>query len=293
MIRNNYLLCIIIIIIIIDEQITTESSIDSEEIRASVAVVERLKDLEDSFATMLTDLPSLLAECKCDLSIAISFLNKSIAPEKFSQSNTFDELLEQLRQDHMDIFNVYYLEKLLVFLKGQMKSKNNILKKKLTKHLEDYKAKKEQFVEDTPVIDFLSAVLCKANPAEHRPKTIKLTIKVSNDFISHWTLKYIEKLARKAFDDEYDRSLVRMHAEVGSVIISWFFPEDQYAKFMTLAVENAIIFRDAGVEEVTVGGKVVFSSTLEEVRGCCEIYKICIDVFSFIGYDSNTEEDLH
>ena len=33
-----------------------------------------------------------------------------------------------------------------------------------------------------------------------------------------------------------------------------------------LARENAAVFKDAGVEEVTVGGRVVFSSTLEEVR---------------------------
>ena len=47
--------------------------------------------------------------------------------------------------------------------------------------------------------------------------------------------------------------------------MSWFFPDDQSDKFEALAKENATIFKDAGVEEVTIGGKVVFPSTLEEV----------------------------
>ena len=198
---------------IIDEQLTTERSIDSEmevEVRASAAVVEQLQRLESSFAIMLTDLPSLLAECNCDLSIARSFLNNLMFTEEFSQSDTFDKLLQQLRRDHMDTFNVSCLEELLVFLEDKIKSKT--MKTKLTKHLEDYKAKKEKFVNGTLVIDFHRAVLCKTNPAENRRKT--LTIKVSDDFATEWILKDIERLARKAFDDSV-RSLVRMHAEVG------------------------------------------------------------------------------
>ena len=275
---------------IIDEQLTTESSLDSEmevEVRAAAAVVERLRRLHNSFATMLTDLPSLLAECNCDLSLARSFLNNLIFTEKFVQSDTFDQLLHQLRQDHMDTFNVHFLEQLLVYLEDKIKDER--MKTKLTQHLEDYKAKKEKFFNDTLVVDFHHAVLCKTNQAEHRRKTIKLTIKVSDHLATERTLKDIERLARKVFDDSV-RSLICMHAEVGSVIISWFFPEDQRAKFITLAIKNATIFKDAGVEEVTVDGRVVFPSTLEEVRACFGLDNIhrC---FSSIGY-SNTEEDL-
>ena len=106
-----------------------------------------------------------------------------------------------------------------------------------------------------------NAVFCKINPTELSLRRQSL---LSDDKASERTLKDIEQLALKAFDECY-RSLVCMHAEVGSVIMSWFFPDDQSDKFEALAKENATIFKDAGVEEVTIGGKVVFPSTLEEV----------------------------
>ena len=134
---------------------------------------------------------------------------------------------------------------------------------KLVKPVEGYK-KREDFLADTKVIEFHDAVVCEVNPAELSQK-MKLTIKISDDLASERTLKDIEKLALKAFDECY-RSLVHMHAKKGSVIISWFIPDNQSDKFETLAKENATIFKDAGVEEVTVGGRVVFPCTLEEVR---------------------------
>ena len=231
------------------------------EIRAAATVVQRLKDLEVAFAGMLTDLPDLLTECECDLSKAQSFLDHLFDTKKFSQCSTFDTLLHQLRQDHyIDTFNINDLQILIARLTEKMKEEE---KKKLMKPIKDYEMKREEFLNDTLVIEFHHAVFFEINPAELSQKT-KLTIKISNDKASERTLKDIEQLALKAFD-ECHRSLVCMHAEVGSVIISWFFPEDQSDKFEVLAKENATIFKDAGVEEVTVGGRVVFPCTLEEV----------------------------
>ena len=47
------------------------------EIRATATVVQRLQDLEISFAEMLTDLPDLLTECKCDKDVVIFLILKS------------------------------------------------------------------------------------------------------------------------------------------------------------------------------------------------------------------------
>ena len=229
------------------------------EIRATATVVQRLQDLEISFAEMLTNLPDLLTECNCDLSKAQSFLDHLFDIEKFSRCDTFKALLRQLRQDHIDTFNTYYLQKLITHFNKKIEEEEE--KKKLMKPIEDYEVERERFLNDTLVVEFHRAVVCKINPAELSQKT-KLTIKISNDKASKRTLKDIEQLALKAFD-ECHRSLVCMHAEVGSVIISWFFPDNQRDEFETLAKENATIFKDAGVEEVTVGGRVVFPSTLE------------------------------
>ena len=230
------------------------------EIQATATVVKRLQDLEISFAEMLTDLLDLLIECKCDLPNAQFFLGNLFNTEKFSQCDTLKALLRQLRRDHIDTFNIYYLQKLITHFSRKMEEEE---KRKLMKPIEDYEVKREGFFNDTLVIEFHRAVVCKINPAELSQKT-KLTIKITDDLAGEQTLKDIEKLALKVFD-ECCRSLVHMHAEVGSVIISWFFPEDQSDEFETLAKENATIFKDAGVEEVTVGGRVVFPCTLEEV----------------------------
>ena len=222
-------------------------------------MIERLQDLETSFTIMLTDLLDLLSECKCDLSKAQFFLDDQFDTDKFSRCTSFDALLRHLRKEHVDTFNTYYLQQLVAYFK----------KDQLTERVKEYEAEKEQFLLNTTVLEFQHAVASKVEPLL-AGQTVKLTIKISKWLANNRNLKDIEKLALKAFDKRR-WSLVRMHAEVGSVVISWFFPEDQCAEFITLAVENATIFRDAGVEEVTVDGRVVFPSTMEEVRGCCEI----------------------
>ena len=233
-------------------------------------MIERLKDLESSFTIMLTDLLGLLTKCKCNLSEAQFFLDDQFDTDKFSRCTSFDALLRQLRKEHVDTFNTYYLQQLVAYFK----------KDQLTERVKEYEAEKEQFLLDTTVLEFQYAVVSKVEPLL-AGKTVKLTIKICKWLANNRNLKDIEKLALKAFDKRR-WSLVRMHAKVGSVIISWFFPEDQCAKIITLAIENATIFRDAGVEEVTVDGRVVFPiySTPEDVRGCCTMCDIeNLDVF--------------
>ena len=134
---------------------------------------------------------------------------------------------------------------------------------KLTKCIEDYEAKMEEFLEDTTVLKFQKAVVSRAEPIKP-DQTIYLTVRVPKAFAKHRTLKDVEELVLRGFS-ECQRFLVRIHMKSGSVIISWFFPEALSGRLKHLAHDNAATFKKAGVEELTIHGKVIFSSTLEEV----------------------------
>ena len=216
-------------------------------------MVEKLRDLESSFTDMLTDLLDLFTECKCDLSRARFFLDDRLDTEKFSQCTSFDSLLRQLRKGHIDAFNTYYLKRLVTRFK----------KDELTERIKEYEAEKEIFLKDTTVLEFQRAVVSKVEPLPSG-QMIKLTIKISKRLADKRSLKDMEELALRSFGECQD--FICIHAEPGSVIISWFFPEALSDKLEHLARKNAAVFKDAGVEEVTVGGRVVFPCTLEEVR---------------------------
>ena len=48
------------------------------------------------------------------------------------------------------------------------------------------------------------------------------------------------------------QKFIRLHAEPGSIIISWVFPKELSGELEQLAHDNAAIFDDFGVVEVTV-----------------------------------------
>ena len=224
---------------------------------------------------MLTDLLGLLTECKCDLAKAQFYLDDRLDTEKFSKCTSFNALLRQLRKGHVDTFNTYYLQQLIVYFK----------KDQLTKRLKEYEAKKEQFLKDTTVLEFQRAVVSKVEPLPSG-QMVKLTIKLSKMLADKRSLKDIEELALRGFG-ECQRAFIRIHAKSGSVIISWFFPEALSGKLEYLAHENAAVFKDAGVEEVTVGGRVVFPCTLEEVRTIHGLDNLLTSVLLPIGYSSS------
>ena len=202
---------------------------------------------------MLIELLRLLTKCECDLSEAQFFLDDQFETKEFSQCSSFNALLRQLRQGHVDTFNTYNLQQLVVHFK----------KDELIKCIEDYEAKRDEFLKETTIIEFQHAVISRVEPIKSSRMT-SLTILVSKQFAVQRTLKDIQELALRGFGN--CRDLVSIHVKFGSVIISWFFPEVLSDKLEYLAHKNAGIFKEAGVEKVTIGGKTVFSSTLEEVR---------------------------
>ena len=99
---------------------------------------------------MLTDLFRLFTELKCDLSKAKFFLNDFLDTDKFRQCTNFSDLLHMLHQDrHVDTFNTYYLQTLVSLFE----------KDRLTVCVEEYEAKKKQFLTDTTVLEFQQAVV--------------------------------------------------------------------------------------------------------------------------------------
>ena len=223
------------------------------EIEADITVVSNLKELERSFGHMLVQVKRLLD--KCDLSEALLFLDSVIGSNVFIGCDTFGKLMRQLQRDHMiDVFNISNLQDLVA----------NFDKDELTELVEAYNEKKESFLKQTTVLEFQRAVVSRVEPILASGKAV-LTITISKEMAYEQTLKDIEKLAIEGFE-ECHKKFIRLHAEPGSIIISWVFPKGLSESLEQLARDNAAVFKDSGVVEVTVGGRRVFPCTQQKVR---------------------------
>ena len=74
------------------------------------------------------------------------FLVTLFNTEKFSQCDTFESTLTAATSDHIDTFNIYYLQKLITHFSRKMEEEE---KQKLMKPIEDYEVKREGFLNDT------------------------------------------------------------------------------------------------------------------------------------------------
>ena len=190
------------------------------------------------------------------LSEAKSYLNRVCGSREFSECGNIDDLIDQLCQGHhIDPFNLFRLKSLLDIFEYEKEALNKIIEK--------YEEIQREFLTATTVTRFQQAVVEKVKPILKEGR-VRVTIKIPRKMDSPLTLKDIEDLALEGFQDCH-KYLLRMHAEPGSVIISWVFPEAHSSKLEELIRQNAAVFKDAGVEEVTVGGRVIFPRILEEV----------------------------
>ena len=222
------------------------------KIRADVAVVSNLKDLEVSFGRMIVKVKRHLE--KCDLSEAKLFLRSVIDAKAFHGCENFGEILDQLLQDHVDVFNISILQQLVACFDNCEQ----------TEVIEAYNEKKENFLQQTTVLEFQRAVVSRVAPIPASGKAV-VTILISREMSCNQTLKDIEKLAMKGFE-ECHKAFIHLHAEPGSVIISWVFPERISGRLKELGRKNAHVFKNAGVEKLTVGETTVFPCTQQEVR---------------------------
>ena len=212
--------------------------------------------MEGSFGCLLVQVKRLLDQSKCDLSDALLFLDSAIGSEEFIGCDNFGKLMRQLQRDHIDVFNISILQHLVACFNNH----------ELTEVIEAYNQKKDSFLKHTTVLDFQRAVVSRVKPILTSGMAV-VTIKVPKKMARRCdrTLKDIEELAIEGFE-ECHKKFVCLHAELGSVIISWVFPKGLSGRLEQLARDNAAVFKDNKVVEVTVGGRRVFPCTQQEVR---------------------------
>ena len=222
------------------------------KIEADVAVVNNLKELEILFGRTLVQVKRLFT--KRDLPDAQLFLDSVIGSEDFVECANFDKLMRKLQQDHIDVFNISILQQLVACFNNQEQ----------TEVIQAYNEKKESFLKQTTVLEFQRAVVSRVEPILARGMAV-VTITISKEKASRRTLKDIEKIAMEGFEND-QKKFIRLHAEPGSIIISWIFPKELSGGLEKLARDNAAVFKNNGVMEVTVGGRIVFPCTQQEVR---------------------------
>ena len=237
---------------------TSPSPVTTEEIEAEIkadaGVMEELRELQRCFSCTLVKIKRFLQLHNCDLSDAQLFLDSLTDTKDFSSCDNFDKLLRLLQeQEYIDTFNIAGLKDLVACFDRDG----------LTEIVEDYNEKKETFLKNTTVLSFQRAVVSMAEPVLPRGKAT-LTIKISRKLASHRTLKDIEELAMEGFEEGH-KSLIRLHAKPGSIIMSWVFPEALSGRLEQLFRDNTTVFKDAEVEEVTIDGKKVYPVIQQEV----------------------------
>ena len=139
--------------------------------------------------------------------------------------------------------------------------------------VKEYEEKKENFLKETTVVNFQKAVVSEAKPALSKGK-VEITIKIQKRLANQKVLKDMEQLAAEAFDDN-QKWFVRFHAIPGSVIILWHVPESLCDTLEQLVCSKVAMLREEGVEEVTIGGKTVFT-TQEKVNNKIVYYSLLI-----------------
>ena len=216
-------------------------------------VVQKLQGLQMCFAKMLTGIRQSFA--KCDHAEMRFFLDAFLGADEFKNCTTIDEILRQLQLGLIDTFNTYCLEQFAVQFQND----------EARKLIAEYNEKKEAFLNETVVTEFQKAIfsLAPMNPALPQEKAV-ITVKIPESLARERTLKDMEKLAGRAFG-EYYRSFINLRVIPGSIIIIWFFPKTLKEKLEEAARTKKAVFRQEGVEEVTVAGRVVFHRNSEQV----------------------------
>ena len=239
------------------------------EIRADIAVVSSLRELEGALGLVLVRVKRLLILNKYDLSDALLFLGPIIGSEEFIGCDNFGKLMWQLQRDHIDVFNISILQQLVACFDND----------ELIEVIKEYNERKESFLKHTTVLEFQRAVVSRVEPILTIGKA-SVTITISREMASHQTLRDIEELAMEGFE-ECHRKFIHLHAEPGSIIISWVFPKALSGRLEQLAYDNAAVFKASGVLEVTVGGKRVFPCTQDKVSINVEMCKPCISLLLY------------
>lgn len=214
------------------------------EIQADVAVVVGLQTLVSEFSHMLTEIRQPFF--KFDLAAVQFYLTDLLGTDEFYSCDTSDKVLQQLRKRYVDTFNISRLKQLA----------DHFQSNPMKELIEVYETKLEKFLDETVVCKFYWAIINQVDPVLPREMAV-VKIKVPEFLADNRTLKDIERLACKAFGSHY-KSFVRLSAEPGSIIITWFYPKTLTPALKQLALEHAVGFAQEEVEEISVDGIIVF-----------------------------------
>ena len=212
-------------------------------------MISDLHGLESELSSMMTDTRKDLKDC--DIAELQFYLDDLVGVKKFRKCQNIDEVLRKLRHDHIDTFNINYLECLV----SRFHKNEAIIKK-----IEKYEEKKEEFLRATTVQQFQQAVISKAETVI--PKGMaKVIIRIPRVYGAPRTMKDVEELAIKGFK-KHQKNLIKIEVKPGSIIITWLVAEALYGEILHLARENISVLREEGVDEVSiVGDKSVTLST--------------------------------
>ena len=152
--------------------IETGPSIDDAALEADVKVVSDLQGLENDFSGMMIDTREDLKEC--DIEKLQFFLDDLFGVDEFRKCKNIDEVLHKLRRDHIDTFNIRYLEQLI----SRFHQNDAIVKK-----VKEYEEKKE-FLRATTVKEFQQAVVSKAETVTPK-RMATVTIKYQKSTVFH------------------------------------------------------------------------------------------------------------
>ena len=209
---------------------------------ADVEVVGGLQDLESDFSSMMTDTRKDLTNC--DIGEVQFYLDDLFEVEEFRKYPNIDEVLRKLRRDHIDTFNIRYLERLV----SRFHQSDAIIKT-----IQKYEEKKEEFLRATTVKEFQQAVVSRAETVTPK-RMATVTIKIPEEYGIPRTMKDVEKLAKKAFKGRH-KDFVRINVMPGSIIITWYITEGLCEELVQLARESIAMLREEGVEEVKIVGE--------------------------------------
>ena len=219
---------------------------------ADVKVVGEIQDLESDFSHMYSEVRDVLANC--DVAKAKFFLNDLLDTDEFKDCCTIDELLQQLRRNHVDTFNVYYLRQLVSLFHRDAD---------IIESINEYEEKQEKFLETMAVKEFQHAVVSRAQtdlPKGMAAVSIRVPkVRVGNKR----TLKDIKTLASEAFEEQ-NKHLVKINITPGSIVITWYVPESLCDEFSQLAQKNMAVLREKGVEKVSIVGKNIVTLSTQD-----------------------------
>ena len=167
------------------------------EVRASVAVVDRVLQVEKCFSQMLTDMRQQSAEL--DIKNVRFFLESILEADEFNTCKGFEDVLRLLRKSYIDAFNTSYLEQLVEYLKI----------KKISQLMSDYKSKRDAFFKESIVIEFQDAVFNKVEPLSGEDEVKVPEVRVPRSLVNKRTQRDMETLATQ-FCGSYRKPVVQM-----------------------------------------------------------------------------------